>query len=188
MNTHQAAAQPERRFRKTELLKLVSARSDFSGARRAAALLVGSASALGDDLNYPLLVATVVCYSRPFTANEPHGAIPNRYSRGVPKVLQPVHAELLDARHKCFAHSDLTDRPAYVYPPGCEIAEGVTAAGLGSAIETPRYSAGFVTSVGQLCEHLLGELSRDIAALLNELYGGRQLPLDRIRIAIDNEL
>ena len=75
----------ERRYWKQELLKLMAARSDLSDARNSCKMLLEHAPELGSDLNYPLTVAAIVCYARPFTANEPYGALPKRYLKTLEK-------------------------------------------------------------------------------------------------------
>jgi hypothetical protein len=181
----------ERSYRKVELLKLMSARSDFGGARHAARMLLEHAPELGSDLNYPLLVAAVVCYSRPFTDNKPHGGLANRYERSLPEKLRAVHEEALRSRNEFFAHSDLRVRQAYICPAGSLLGSEpleLRSAGLGSAINFRMYPPSFLAGLHDASSHLLGLLSADIQALLDELFGGMELPAAKFKLRIDNGL
>lgn len=182
---------PERRHRKQELLKLMAARSDFSGSRQACEMLLQHAPMPGSDLNYPLVVAATVCYSRPFTANEPYGSLPNRYARSLEAPQRTFHRDVLDARHKFFAHSDLNDRPAYIYPTGTLIARKPSelhSAGIGSALGSILYHPDFFQKLRLLSLHMHGLVSADIDGLLKELYSGMDLPRTKFKLKMDNGL
>lgn len=181
----------DRKQRKIELLKLMAARSDFGGARDAARVLLKYAPEIGSDLNYPLLVAAIVCYSRPFTANKPYGALPGRYLNLLSDTLRSLHNEITSARNKYFAHSDLTEREACILPKGALIASSpseLRSAGLGSAMKFYLYPPETLQDLANACCVLLDQLTIDINALLVELYEGLELPACRFRLAIDNGL
>ncbi len=182
---------PERRRRKIELLKLLAAQSDFGGAKHAAAMLLEHAPGLGSDLNYPLVVASIVCYSRPFTDNKPYGMLPGRYTRALPEPLRSIHDEVTTARDELFAHSDLDVRQAYIFPAGALIARQpreVRAAGLGCALSSRLYSPAFMAGLHDASTLLLGAVKTDIDALLEELYGGMDLPASKFKLRINNGL
>ncbi len=182
---------PERRHRKQELIKLMAARSDFSGSKHACEMLLQHAPEPGSDLNYPLVVAATVCYSRPFTANEPYGALPKRYARSLDDPRREFHSGVIEARHKFFAHSDLNDRSAYICPPGSLIARKpseLRGSGIGSALGSILYHPDFFQKLRLLSLHMGGLVNADIEDLLQELYGGMDLPAAKFKLRIDNGL
>ncbi len=63
------------------------------------------------DVRYCLLRDAVVCYSRPFSGNKGE-IIPKHFlpKSVVPKLLRPLHDELIALRKQLFAHNDYNYR------------------------------------------------------------------------------
>ena len=78
---------------------------------------------LGHQLYYPLYCAIIVCYSRPFTDNKPHGSLAKKWYTFENEFLQKTHKKVLKARHELIAHSDMTVKEAMIVPPGVEMAK-----------------------------------------------------------------
>ncbi len=191
MSTFELRQGPSRSHRKVELLKLMSARVDLSGAKEACELLADRKPELGSSLYYSLSVSAIVCYSRPFTMNQPHGALPNRYVRTLTKKGLGIHERVLAARQKHYAHSDLDERVAYIVPPGTIVAKEphtLRSVGIGSGMNSLFFGLGFFSELRDLAWSLESEVSRDTELLLKELYDGMELPLTRFRLKIDDGL
>lgn len=104
-----------------------ASKSDFFAARRAAEILnqyiknqeISEIRCYEDPVYSALHCALVICYTKPFGQNNPGVKLKIEM---LDKYLQPeersLHAELIDARDKCIAHSDHEFRNTTIYPPG----------------------------------------------------------------------
>ena len=99
---------PSRLQRKKELYKLLIARSDITASLNACKSMLDRVDGMGHELYYPLYSAIVVCYSRPFTNNKPHGALSRKWYTFENALNKKTHGELLKARHELIAHSDMS--------------------------------------------------------------------------------
>jgi hypothetical protein len=101
--------------RRRSLYRLAVARNDIGEASALAAYAVDHVQEM-NELWIALQDVVVIAYSRPFTANEPLGALPARWSRFGTKN-QEVHDQILRMRNELVAHSDTSQRTVVVLPP-----------------------------------------------------------------------
>lgn len=178
--------------RKKELYKLLIARSDIGAAISATKLMLTTITDMGDDLYYPLLTSIVICYARPFTNNEPYGAIPSRYQRFNNHKLLEIHKKLLSTRHELIAHSDMRIRRAMIVPEGVKIGEhqgkAINSANIGTQTSTHFFAIPFFEEVHDTAMLLYGRLNEDIDYLVKELYGDMELPTVAFNLRIDDGL
>src|SRR6267154_1715337 len=95
---------PARSQQKKTLHKFLVARSDIGAALETCKLFKSTVTSFKDDLYYPLFAAIVVCYARPFTNNEPYGALPKKWGAFDNPGMQDTHNRILRARHELIAH------------------------------------------------------------------------------------
>lgn len=183
---------PSRLQRKKELYKLLIARSDITASLNACKMMIEVVDGMGHDLYFPLYSAIVVCYSRPFTNNKPHGSLPEKWYSFENKILDNAHKELLRARHELIAHSDMTVKMAMIVPPGVEVGRKSKNPIVSNhiAVQTSLYAYRklFFEEAYSLCQFQGSRISDEIDILLEELYAGMELPHAPFKIKIDNGL
>jgi len=168
--------QARREAETKELIKLISARSDFAKAKASCDHLLTLESDPGSSLYNALATATVVCYVRPFTDNQPHGSVKTKpYDTLFDDEGARFHQKAIDARHSVFAHSELNTRRAYL------LSENGTFRGTGFEAHhyVPRFFEGLQNNLELMIEHATSR----ITTLVGELYDGQQLP-DRLEIVL----
>ena len=143
-------------------------------------------------MNYPLYSAIVVCYSRPFTNNKPHGALSRKCYTFENALHKKTHGELLKARHELIAHSDMTVKWAMIVPPGVEIArkskKSIVSDHVGVQTSLYFYPKSFFEKSYSLCRFQGSRINKEIDNLLDELYEGMDLPNAPFKIRMDNGL
>ena len=182
--------EPPRGIRKRELHKLVVARSDVNAARHACEVLLTRIKDLGDDLYMPLLYAAAISYGRPFSDNRPIGPLPGRWRRFDDPRLQKTHDDLLETRNKLVAHSDPAERTVDIYPPGAPLGKtGLVSGGVSVSIRLGGvFTIARFQDVYDTCMDLGGRLNDEVQALLQELYGNRELPKTDFPLTFDDGL
>lgn len=147
---------------------------------------------MGHELYSPLYSAIVVCYSRPFTNNKPHGALPSKWYSFEMEIHKKTHDELLKARHELIAHSDMTVKSAMIVPPGIEMGgkskKPIISDHIGVQTTFYYYARSFFKDSYALCLFQGSRISVEIDVLLEELYGGMELPNAPFEIKMDNGL
>lgn len=183
---------PPRSQQKKDLYKLLLARSDVSASLQGCKLLLEKVTQVGDDLYYPLYSSIVVCYARPFTNNEPYGALPNKWAKFDNSVFKDTHDKLIQARHELIAHSDMNVRKAYVVPPGCLIGihklKELRSDNIGCQVGLYYFPVGFFTKVWDTATDLSCRITKEINRLTDMLYCNMELPLRAFEIRIDDGL
>ena len=186
---------PKRSQRKKDLYRLLLARSDIGAANTACQLFLRTVSDLKDELYYPLFTAIVVCYARPFTANEPFGALPRKWAKFSDARSQSLHDDLLRARHELVAHSDATVRTAKIIPPdsfvgylGDEKRELRSGKRIGTETSYYLFQIPRIRQIPTITLDLTRRLNAEIDTLVDDLYGGMELPRGKFRLRIDEGL
>jgi hypothetical protein len=146
--------------KKKELYKLTVARSDIGAAHSTCKLLLNTVKNLLDDLCMPLQAAIVISYARPFTKNDPYGALPEKWQRFSTPSHTSLHKKMLELRHKVIAHSDAEARIVHIYPPGFRISPDMVSACYGSGCTT------FALPLDAFREFML--LSKDLGTRIND--------------------
>lgn len=173
---------------KRELYRLVIARSDVKAALETCDLLLKNVTSLSHELYEPLYFAVVISYSRPFTRNEPAGALKPRWRQFTNSALKEAHDRLLEARNKIVAHSD--HRAVKIAPRGYPVPgfKGARFARTGVFVASTYYQVGWFKTVRAVCLDLGRRLDAECKSLLSELYDGRQLPPDAFLLTFDDDL
>ncbi len=184
---------PKRSHQKKHLYRLLIARSDITAALNACDLILKNIDSLKDELLYPLTTAVVVCYTRPFTDNEPYGSLPERYSKFDNPRFKTVHESLIKARHETFAHSDMNVRKAMIVPPYTAFGKtdkGVelTSPFVGVQVSYYLWPPDYFEDVRNTILALGSRLQTEIEELKDRLYSGMGLPNAPFTIRIDEGL
>ena len=183
---------PSRLKRKKELLKLLVARSGIHASLNACKLMIENVYGMGHDLYYPLYSSVVVCYSRPFTNNKPHGALPEKWYTFDDSIHDEMHKKILKARHELIAHSDMVVNKAFIVPAGVTVAKNekkpIVSEHIGVQTTMYYYPLSFFENAYNLCLFQGKRISREIDILLDELYEDMELPNAAFEIRMDNGL
>lgn len=183
---------PSRSRLKRNLYQLLIARSDIHAALEACKLFAELVKKLGDDLHYPLFAAIVVCYARPFTANDPFGPLPEKWARFANAKHHDVHNRLMAARHEMIAHSDIKVREAKIIPTGYSAGtwkgKEFKNERVGAQTDYYLYPVDFVPLVRETAIDLYRRVNEEIEKLVDELYGGMDLPARPFPIKFDEGL
>ncbi|WP_343726643.1 hypothetical protein [Burkholderia seminalis] len=183
---------PKRSQVKRDLYRLLVARSDLGAANAACKLFLSTVSDLSDPLYQPLFTAIVVCYARPFTHNEPHGALPERWARFEEPAHQQMHNSLLKARHEVVAHSDMAVRKARIVPPGVStgIMNGrpLISESIGTETAFYLFTIPMIQRIPRLVVSLGERIQAEIDRMIGELYDGMELPNAKFPLRIDEGL
>jgi len=183
---------PSRSKRKKELYKLLVARSDITASLNSCKQILEKVDGLGHELYYPLYTAVVICYTRPFTNNKPHGALPKKWYTFDDEILSETHNDLISARNELIAHSDMTIKEAYVVPAGCEIGKDgdkpLVSDFIGVQTTMHYFPRPMFEKICNLCMFQGTRINQEIDDLITELYEGMELPSKPFKIRIDNGL
>jgi hypothetical protein len=170
--------------------RLVLAHSDIDSAYRTCELF-GEKVALAEKHNYeptagfsnplysPLVEAIVISYARPFTDNRGIGILPKKWSQFPDARLLQAHQMILRYRNQLVAHSDQEVRRIQIMPPnGSRFPnrKGYTALGPGFTVRGFGIRLSQVEVFYKLCGYQGQRLWNDVEKLLDELYGGMELP------------
>jgi len=181
-----------RSHKKKNLYRLLVARSDIGAATAASKLFINTVSDLSDKLYYPLFTSIVICYARPFTNNEPYGALPEKWSKFENQLWQRRHDSILKARHELVAHSDMSVRKAKIVPQNVVIGNNnvkeLKSARIG--IETSYYlfTIPMIKETLDVAINLGRRMNDEIEVVLDDLYGGMELPNAKFSLRIDEGL
>jgi hypothetical protein len=166
------------------LFKLAIARSDVHAACVACDHLLAI-----DDPPYTLystlVAAIVVSYARPFSQNRPLGPLPEQWGRFDDPARQKLHNEILEARNRLVAHSDLSERAVWVVPAGVELPNGTKRDHPTIVVRTPALRSDRVNAIRDLCLDLLGRLSEEIDELRGRTFPDASLGDDEIELRFD---
>lgn len=183
---------PSRSQQKKDLYRLLLARSDIGASISGCRLLIENVTHVGDDLYYPLYSSIVVCYARPFTNNEPFGALPNKWGKFEEEKYQNTHDKLIKARHEIIAHSDMDARKAMIVPSGCLIGihkgKELRSDHIGCQVGIYYFKISFFQNVWDTAIDISKRLNLEIDRLTDALYGGMELPARPFNIRIDEGL
>lgn len=183
---------PKRSQRKKELYKLLIARSDITASLEACKLMLEKVDEIGNKLYYPLYAAIVVCYARPFTENRPYGSLSKRWRKFDSGPMKRTHNKLIQARHQLIAHSDMTTREAMIVPPnvvmGSKDGKNLTSPEIGVLTSMYYFPIDFFKDVYKTTHDLGSRLNTEIDKVVEELYGGMELPNAAFKIRIDEGL
>lgn len=175
--------------RKKQLYKLIVAQSDILAAATACNLFIDTVDHLGHPLYYPLFCSMVVCYGRPFSDNKPFGPLPKTWRYFSDKRLQALHDDLLNARNKIIAHSDLKERQVAIFPPGVKFGSSLNESGeIAFGISSYYFPIKNFTYFRALFADLGPRLMAEIEKELSSLYSGLSLPQERILLDFEEGL
>lgn len=175
------ATQP-RSMRKQALYKIVVAVSDVASALEACRML---RSLPGGMKNYGLYdalsCAMIVCYARPFKRSKPLGKLPDEWGAFSRSELQDAHEDLIDARDRFIAHSDMAVRKVSICGPGTRAGQADLFIGrdpgeIGVVISTQRFGPERLEVIEATIFDLGVRLEAAKQHALDELYGGMDLP------------
>jgi hypothetical protein len=175
--------------KKTELHKLVVARSDIAQAQRTCQIILEKVTGFGDSLYPPLFHAAVVAYGRPFVDNKSTGVLSRHWSQFPDGKLAETRKKLLQTRHELVAHSDSETRAVYIIPP-TEDVPGLPndRKSVSIRISSYYYPAQQFADAFELCSDLINRLSGRIDELLTELYDSHDLPEKAFRLDFSDGL
>ena len=175
--------------KKKDLYKLLIARSDLVASSRACKLMLESVDDIGHDLYYPLFSSIIICYARPFTNNEPYGALSKKWVKFNDPRLQEVHDKIMSARHELIAHSDLKARKAFIVTPGYPVGNKNLKSGeIGTQISMYFFPIQFFNFVHETATDLLKRIGSEIERLVDDLYRGLELPSKPFGLKADEGL
>jgi hypothetical protein len=180
-----------REDQKRALARLLIARTDLSAAQFALkTILTQMTKGLRDPLIYPLHTAAIICYARPFTRNKETGTLPATYSRFDSDEANAAHRDALDVRHKFVAHSDFDARRPRIYPAGWKVGTDSTGREIGDKhvnadVQTVLLGRRVCIRLHDNCIEILNRLHADIDEMLQQLYGGMDLPTRPFALRID---
>jgi hypothetical protein len=183
---------PTRSQQKRDLYKLLVARSDLNASLRAAIFIIKNVKSIKDRILYPLTTSVVVCYARPFTANKPYGALPNKWSKFDNPRYQATHDELLQARHELFAHSDMNVKQVMIVPPNIPL---MTHGGqewknpeIGTEVSYKLFAPDYFELVRETNTDIGRRMRAEIDKLIINLYGNMELPNREFSLRVDEGL
>lgn len=184
---------PARSRQKMELYKLLVARSDIDAARASADLFLKTVRDISNELYYPLFTATVICYARPFTNNEPYGALPKKWAKFSNVKFQDTHDSLMKARNEIVAHSDMSVRKAMIVPSGAligklENGKEIKSVGIGAQTNYYLFRENQIRDVYNLTRDLGRRINSEIERKVADLYDGMELPAVAFSLRIDEGL
>jgi hypothetical protein len=179
---------------KRSLARLLIARSDLGSAQSALATILHEVPKGPRDTRlFPLHSAAIICYARPFGSNRETGALPKTYSQFSSDEARLAHKEATDLRDQYVAHSDFSARTPRIIPPGWII--GIDAngkelrdVGITGDVQSAIFGRPTYIRLHDNCVELLDRLHVDIDALLEQLYGGMDLPARPFNLRIDDGL
>lgn len=183
---------PARSHQKRDLYRLLIARSDIYASLNACNLILNNVKSIKDENLYPLTTSVVVCYSRPFTANKPYGALPKRWSKFDNPLYQNTHDMLLQARHELFAHSDMDIRKAQIIPPNVPFVidgdKDLKSPEISTQVSYKLFAIDFFKIVKETNLDIGKRIQAEINKLTIDLYADMELPNKEFYLRIDEGL
>lgn len=179
--------------KKRELYQLVLADTDIRTALNVADDFIDLVKEwrkpkLPYHLSEAFVAYIAVSYSRPFiqTRRSSVPPLPPRWSHFNDKRLQKTHDLMLNVRHTLFAHSDPSLRMMTIFPAGVFMPIGRTAPRTSYMLTAQTLPPAAVGELRATCVDLQQRLQTRINELLEELYGGMDLPQKEFRLRFDD--
>jgi hypothetical protein len=166
-------SQARAEHRKKMLFKLVIARVDMLTAEQTCELLLDLTPDPGSPLYVALNNALVVAYARPFTNNKPLGALPARWQRFGDARQSELHADLLAARNRVVAHSQMFDGKVVIVPRGSRFSPGDPPMLEAVGIAVDMFAPDVISDIRDLCRSLRQRIHEEAERLLDILYPPR---------------
>ena len=183
---------PTRSHQKRDLYCLLVARSDIIASLNTCNLILNNVKSIKDDYLYPLTTSVVICYSRPFTANKPYGALPKKWNKFDNPKYQITHDKLLQARHELFAHSDINVRKAMIVPQNIPlIIDGgreLKSPEISTQVTYKLFEIDFFDIVKKTNLDIGMRMQKEIDKLLIDLYANMELPNEIFNLRVDEGL
>jgi hypothetical protein len=189
-----AAATELRSTQKQALYQIVVAVSDVGSALEACRMLRTLPGGIKDFRLYDALsCAMIVCYARPFKKSKPLGRLPDEWSKFARSEFQDAHDDLVDARDRFIAHSDMTIRQVSICGPGTragqtELFLGRDPGDIGVSISTQQFGPERLEVIEATILDLGTRLDATKQHALDELYGGMDLPRGAFELRFDEGL
>src|SRR5260221_9575510 len=185
--------------KKLELHKLALAHSDVHAAYKTAEHFLevigpiavkkpGLYAGMDQPLYNPLIEAFIISYSRPFVPNKSLGELSKDWGTFSDTRLQKAHRRILQARNELIAHSDGLVRRVKIHPPSDSESKAVPRMGLGFGIRTYWFTLSQIGTFYHTASDLGQRLLKAAEALLEELYGGMDLPAKEFELNRDDGL
>jgi hypothetical protein len=185
--------------KKRELNKLILAHSDVYAAFKTCEhflAIIGPHTVrnpskypgMDHPLYFPLIEAIVISYSRPFTPNDSLGELKKEWHRFQDARLQDAHRLILQARNELVAHSDMLIRKVVIQPPGDSKIEGYRSVGVGYGIKGYWFTIEQVEIFCVTAGNLAKRLHEATEHLLEDLYGGMELPAKEFDLELNDGL
>jgi hypothetical protein len=147
-----------------ELFKLVIARSDFHAALLACDYLLAIPDPPETLFNLHV-AAIVISYARPFSQNRPLGPLAKKWGQFDDPDRRKLHNDIIDARNKLVAHSDLSQLAVWIVPAGVELPTGKKRDNASIVIQSRRLLSDQVSPIRDLCLELRVRLDKEIDEL-----------------------
>jgi len=174
------------RRKKKALYRLALARADIRGAMEGCDFLIANGIKAGDKLYPTLHDGIIIAYARPFTANEPLGCLPRKWSKFDDPELTRLHNELLYLRQKTVGHSDARERKVYIVPSGARMYNaGPPNINLGIGVRNWALPLERWHDVRALCRDLGESLSLEIESEVQVLYSGGTYAPEPFEVTLD---
>lgn len=189
-----ASATKPRSTRKQALYKIAVAVSDVGAALEACRMLRTLPGGMNNFRLYDALsCAMIVCYARPFKRSKPLGKLPDEWTKFSRSDFQDAHDDLIDARDRFIAHSDMSIRQVSICGPGTragqtELFIGRDPGDIGVAISTQCFGPERLEVIEATIFDLGVRLEEAKQQALDELYGGMDLPRGAFKLRFDEGL
>jgi hypothetical protein len=130
----------------------------------------------------------VVSYSRPFirTRRSRVSPLPPRWSQFDNRRLQETHDLMVRVRHTLFAHSDPSLRMMSIIPAGVLMKIGRPAPKISYMLTSQILPPTEVGNLRATCVDLQQRLEVRVKQLLDEIYGGMELPRREFSLRFDD--
>jgi hypothetical protein len=159
-----------------QIFKLASAVSDIRAAHQAAQYAAEKVDDMYHALWAPLQDAIVISYVRPFTANKPHGPLPEKWSKFESRLQERIHADLIGLRHRVVAHSDGHVRQVIVVPSGVSYVGGRRSEGVGFAVTSDKLFPDKFAEITDHCQELGSRLYGELRSELERAFTSPETP------------
>lgn len=185
-----------RSWKKRELYQFVLADTDIRTSIAVAddfieLLRAWKKETLPYHLSEAFVAYVAVSYARPFTHDRRHSSVaslPEKWGKFSDPKLQETHDMMIDLRHTLFAHSDPTSRKLSIIPPGVVLFRQEIAQGTSWELTTFSLPPHSIGELRNTCVDLQRRLQQRITILIDELYGGMDLPRAKFRVRFDEGL
>lgn len=158
-------------LRRKSLARLIIAASDIRKAISASKQFKNNIKSTRHPLFETLQEATIIAYSRPFTANEGYGQLPSKYYKYQLKKHRQLHREVLTRRNRFVAHSDGDVRDVLIFSKGSLISPNIdSSSGNGYLIDNVHYDVNTMNLLHEMSTILLDKLQADILLELDILF------------------